>query len=240
MPIDTSIIICSYNRSNYIGRAIRSCLKQSLDKGRYETIVVDDASTDNTKDILQGFGDKIVPVMLPRNVGVAEASNEGIRKALGRFVIRVDSDDYINENTLLFMTEILDKNPDIGFVYADHLRVSEGEQVIERVSLDTLDKLYKHGAGVMFRKSYLEAIGLYDPEFRNAEDFDLLRRYIKQFNGYHLRLPLYRYRIHDGNMTSDLEGRKKWEERSIEKNENKTPSHTGDTFRHGQETAPQS
>lgn len=217
MSVDVSVIICSYNRANYLGRAIRSCLKQSLDRGRYEIVVVDDASTDNTKDIIQGFGDKIVPVLLEKNVGIAEASNEGIRKALGRFVIRVDSDDYINEHTLLFMTELLEKNPDIGFVFADHLRVSEGEQVIERVNLDTLDKLYKHGAGIMFRKQYLEAIGLYDPEFRNAEDFDLLRRYIKQFNGYHLRLPLYRYRIHNGNMTSDVEGRKKWEQKVDEK-----------------------
>lgn len=217
MSVDVSVIICSYNRANYLGRAIRSCLKQSLDRGRYEIVVVDDASTDNTKDIIQGFGDKIVPVLLEKNVGIAEASNEGIRKSLGRFVIRVDSDDYINEHTLLFMTELLEKNPDMGFVYADHLRVSEGEQVMERVNLDTLDKLYKHGAGIMFRKQYLEAIGLYDPEFRNAEDFDLLRRYIKNFNGYYLKLPLYRYRIHDGNMTSDLEARKKWEDKSNEK-----------------------
>ena len=149
---------------------------------------------------------------------MAEASNIGIKAALGSFVIRVDSDDYISENTLLFMTELLLTNPDIGFVYADHFRVDENENKIERVDINTLDVLYKHGAGIMFRKSYLEAIGLYDPEFRNAEDFDLLKRYIKNFNGYHLKYPCYRYRRHTGNMTADGEERKKWEQKSDAKN----------------------
>lgn len=221
MTIDTSIIIASYNNQKYLGRAIRSCLKQSLDRGRYEIIVVDDASTDKSSDVIVGFKDKIVPVMLDKNVGVAEVSNIGIRKALGSFVIRVDSDDYINEHTLLFMTELLIKNPDIGFIYADHLRVDENESIIERVNLDNLDILYKHGAGMMFRKSYLEAIGLYDPEFRNAEDFDLLKRYLKNFNGYHLKLPLYRYRRHSKNMTNDRGAREKWEQKSNEKDKDR-------------------
>ena len=220
MTIDTSIIITSYNKKPYIGRAIRSCLKQSLDKGRYEVIVVDDASTDDSKDVITGFSGKITPIMLDKNVGVAEASNIGIRAAMGTFIMRVDADDYINENTLLFMTEILLANPQIGFVYGDHLRVDKDEKILERVDINTLDLLFRHGAGILFRKSYLEAIGLYDPEFRNAEDFDLLRKYIKNFDGYHLRMPLYRYRIWDRQMTSDEGARKEWESRSIN-NENR-------------------
>jgi glycosyltransferase involved in cell wall biosynthesis len=219
MSIDCSVIITNYNRKEYLGRAIRSCLKQSLSKDRYEIIVVDDCSTDESRDVIVGFKDKIVPIMLDQNVGVAEASNIGIKSALGRFVIRVDSDDYINENLLLFMTEILNDNKDIGFVYGNHLRVDENETTIGRVDINTLDLLFRHGAGIMFRKSYLEAIGLYDKELRNAEDFDLLKRYIKNFNGYHLKFAGYRYRIHDGNMTRDEAERKKWENKSNEKHE---------------------
>jgi glycosyltransferase involved in cell wall biosynthesis len=218
MSIDTSIIICNYNNKQYLGRAIRSCLKQSLSKDRYEIIVVDDASTDKSIDVIAGFKDKIVPILLKENVGVAEASNIGIRNALGSFVIRVDADDYINENTLLFMTEILNANHDIGFIYSDHLRVDEQENIIERVNLDTLDALFRHGAGIMFRKSYLEAIGLYDSELKNAEDYDLLKRYIKNFNGYRIPLALYRYRRHQNNMTNDTRARKIWEAKSDDKN----------------------
>lgn len=221
MAIDTSIIITNYNNKAYLGRAIRSCLKQSIPKDKYEIIVVDDASTDESRDVLKGFKDRIVPVLLDKNVGVAEASNIGIREALGSFVIRVDSDDYINENTLLFMSEILQANPDIGFVYADHVRVDSTERPLEKVVVNTLDLLLRHGAGIMFRKSYLEAIGLYDSELRNAEDFDLLKRYIKNYDGYHLKVPLYRYRIHGKNMTANEDERKKWELKSNEKNQNR-------------------
>jgi glycosyltransferase involved in cell wall biosynthesis len=218
MSIDTSVIICNYNNKQYLGRAIRSCLKQSLDKERYEIIVIDDASTDQSRDVVDGFKDKIIPILLDKNVGVAEASNIGIKKALGSFVIRVDSDDYISENTLLFMTEILANNPDIGFVYADHIRVDRNERPLERIDINTPELLFRHGAGIIFRKSYLEAIGLYDSQLRNAEDFDLLKRYIKNYDGFHLKLPLYRYRQHDSNMTNDVGERKKWEKISENKN----------------------
>lgn len=166
-----------------------------------------------------GYRDDIVSILLKENVGVAQASNIAIKEAVGMYVIRVDSDDYINEHTLLFMTEILERNLDIGFVYCDHYRVAKDEKILERVNLDTLDLIFRHGAGIMFRKSYLEAIGLYDKDLRNAEDFDLLRRYIKNYDGYHLRLPLYRYRQHEGNMTKDEEERKRWETLSINKHE---------------------
>lgn len=218
MSIDTSVIICNHNNKQYLGRAIRSCLKQSLEKERYEVIVIDDASTDQSRDVIDGFKEKIVSIILDKNVGVAEASNVGIRNALGSFVIRVDSDDYINEHTLLFMTELLIANPDIGFVYTDHIRVDKNERPIERVNLSTPELLFRHGAGIMFRKSYLEAIGLYDSELRNAEDFDLLKRYIKNYDGFHLKLPLYRYRQHDTNMTNDVGERKRWEKISENKN----------------------
>lgn len=221
MSVDVSVVITNHNNSAYIGRAIRSCLKQSLPKEKYEVIVVDDASTDQSNDVIHTFGDRVIHIPLDRNVGVAEASNEGIRRAVGTFVVRVDSDDFISEHSLLFLSEILLNNPDIGFVYSDHIRVDKEERHLERVDLTTLDRLYRHGAGVMFRKSYLEAIGLYDKNLRNAEDYDLLRRYIKNFNGYHLRLPLYRYRIHDSNMTRDEAGRKEAEERVNQKYENR-------------------
>ena len=210
MP-ETSVIICNWNGAKYLARAIRSCLKQSLSKDKYEIVVVDDCSTDNSREIIESFGEKIVPVFLEKNGGVANASNVGIKKALGKYIIRVDADDYINQNTLLFLSEILNWNHDIGFAYTDHLRVDNDENILGRVVVNTVDLLLRHGAGIMFRKQYLETIGLYDPELRNAEDHHLIKRYYKNWDGYHLPLPLYRYRIHPEQMTADDEERKRWE-----------------------------
>lgn len=215
--IKTSVIITNYNYGRYLARCIRSCLNQTMSKEDYEIIVVDDGSTDDSKNVIESFGNKIKPVYLKKNYGVAYASNVGIKEAMGMFVVRVDGDDYINENMLLFMTETLSWNNDIGFVYCDHFRVNEKEEKVERVKLDTIEKLYNHGAGVMFRKSNLEALGLYDITLKNAEDYDLIVRYFKNFDGYYLRLPLYRYFRHGENMTSDELERANWEKKVKEK-----------------------
>lgn len=209
--LDTSIIITNYNRAEFLGRAIRSCLKQSLDKSRYEIIVVDDGSTDNSRVLISSFEeDGIIPIFLNKNGGVANASNEGIKKARGAFVMRVDSDDFIAENTLLFLTEIMSVNPEIGFVYTDHIRVNEKEKYLKRVDINTLDKLLNHGAGIIFRKTYLETIGLYDKIYKQAEDYDLIKRYLKNFNGYHFPMPLYRYTRHSGNITGNRKQRNEY------------------------------
>src|SRR5438045_3484332 len=98
--ISVSVIITNFNNKQYLGRAIRSCLNQSLDRKKFEIIIVDDCSTDKSQDVIVGYKKEVVSVPLDTNQGVAEASNIGIRNALGRYVIRVDSDDYINEHTL--------------------------------------------------------------------------------------------------------------------------------------------
>lgn len=214
--IDVSIIIRNYNNAPYVGRAIRSCLNQTFRAS--EIIVVDDASTDNSKEVIDTFREKIVRIYLNKNVGVAEAANAGIRNALGRFIFILDSDDYINSNTTLFMREILDKNPDIGFVYADHICVDENENQLNRVNLDTLEKILRHGAGIMMRKSYLEKLGLYDTIMRNAEDHELLLRYIKNFNGFRIPIPFYRYRQHPNQITKNQKEREKWEKIAENKN----------------------
>lgn len=211
MAIETSIIITNYNRKDLLEEAVESCLTQSLSRDKYEIVIVDDASVDGSQEVIKSFGNSVVPVFLEENVGVAEASNIGIRNASGRYIIRVDSDDCIKWHTLLFMSEILKENPGIGFVYPDHLLMDRDGCPITRLDINTLDLLFSHGAGIMFRKTYLEAIGLYDKRLRNSEDFDLLKRYIRNFNGYHLALPLYLYRQHEGNMTRDKEERRKWD-----------------------------
>ena len=201
--MDISVIVLNRNRGRFLGRCLRSCLSQSLPKNKYEIIVVDDYSTDESPIVINSFGDSVRPIFLKKNVGISRASNIGIEKALGNLVIRVDADDYIAEHTLLFLSEIMHANKDIGFAYTDHFRVDEKGKILKRVDLDSLDKILNHGAGVMFRKSNLEALGLYDENFQVAEDYDLILRYLKNFNGFHLPLPLYRYCRHSGNITKN-------------------------------------
>tara|TARA_Y100000034_G_scaffold23597_3_gene27351 strand:- start:1144 stop:1710 length:567 start_codon:yes stop_codon:yes gene_type:complete len=162
-----------------------------LEPSAYEIIVVDDASEDDSWEIIRSYGNLIKPIRHVKNTGVAMASNTGIREAAGEYIVRVDGDDFINRNFLHTMSEVLEWNKDIGFVYCDHIVVKE--DMTRQISINTLDKLLNHGAGVMFRKEYIEAIGLYKEDLKNCEDYDLILRYIKNFDGYRLRLPYYRY-----------------------------------------------
>jgi len=205
--IKISIIVTCYNLEDYIARAINSCLNQTLSSESYEVIVVDDMSTDRSWEVISRFGSLVKSIKLDKNSGVASASNEGIRAASGKYVVRVDGDDFINKNFLLSMSEVLEWNEDLGFVYCDHIVVNESLE--RRQEINTLEMLLDHGAGIMFRKKYLESIGLYDESLRNREDYDLLLRYIKNFNGYHLRLPYYRYFKRSGSLSSLVAEREK-------------------------------
>jgi glycosyltransferase involved in cell wall biosynthesis len=200
-----SVIITCYNLEKYIARAINSCLNQTLSDSLYEIIVVDDCSTDSSWNTISSFGSMIKAVRHETNLGVACASNTGIKIAKGKYIARVDGDDFINKNFMYTMSQFLEWNDDIGFAYCDHIVVNENLE--RKQSMNTLEKILDHGAGIVFRKKYLEAIGLYDENLRNREDYDLILRYIKNFNGHHVRLPYYRYFKRSGSLSTDLQMR---------------------------------
>ena len=207
-----SIIITNYNYSKYISRAIRSCLNQSI-SSNIEVIVIDDCSTDNSVMVIDNnfTSNEIKKYFLEENKGVAYCSNFGIKKAQGLYVIRVDADDYIHEKMIEYLLEFLEMNNEYSFAYCDHIRVDEHEIKSDRIYLNDDETLFDHGAGVLFKKSHLEVIGLYDESMLNCEDMLLLKK-LKQnnFNGIYVKLPLYRYFRHDNNMTNDKNDRKKW------------------------------
>lgn len=196
-----SVIITCYNLENYISRSIASCINQTLDERDYEIIVVDDGSTDKSKDFINKFKGIVRFINCQNNSGVAHASNLGIKESKGTYIVRVDGDDYINKNFLKTTKEILDYNEDIGFVYCDHIVVNE--KLERKMELNTLEKILDHGAGIVFRKKYLDILGGYEEKYSTREDYDLISRYFKNFDGYHLRLPYYRYFKRNNSLSSD-------------------------------------
>jgi len=207
-----SFIICVYNGEKYIDRAIRSCLNQVLIDIATEVIVIDDASTDNTGDVCKAFGSSIVYKRMKVNSGVSVCSNVGINLAKSEFYMRVDSDDFINNLTLMNLLPILIHNPHYDFVVNDHVRVDLHGQKNIVVSLDSIHQVFRHGAGVLFRKKSVVDAGMYDESLRNCEDFDLLAKMIFLFKSeyFHYPVPLYRYYIHDSNLTGSESRKSSW------------------------------
>ena len=99
-----SIVIASYNIEKYISKSINSVLSQSYKD--YELIVVDDASTDGTADVIKEYKDKIKFIEHKENKMLGGTRNTGIKEANGKYIIFLDGDDYLNND---FVLEKLDK-----------------------------------------------------------------------------------------------------------------------------------
>ena len=195
-----SLIITTYNYAHYIERAIRSALDQSLGNSEYEIIVVNDASTDATGQILDNYSDVVRVFNLSENMGLAGARNFGIRKARGQFVTFLDADDYLHSEALRAQNLFLSENNAFDAVAIDYYVVNERGQHIEHIS--SSEKPI--ACGIMFRKDYLFNIGLYDENFTAREEEDLRIRWEEAGYGiYHIPVPLYRYRMHENNLTKD-------------------------------------
>lgn len=202
-----SVIIPVFNQERYIGRCIRSILDQSLPLSDYEIIVIDDCSHDNTLKILNKFSDQINLIKHKVNKGLPTALNKGIKAANGRFIIRLDSDDYVHFEYLNILSLYLKMNSEVDAVSCDYLEVNDKEEILNRFSQD----LKPVGCAVMFRIEHLIDIGLYKETQLWNEEKELMNRFLEKYSITHLNFPLYRYRKHDGNMTNDKEMMTKFE-----------------------------
>ena len=168
-----SVIVAVYNQEKFIGRCLRSLLHQTIPHENYEIIVINDGSTDRTPYALELFHDAIRPITNETNIGLPASINRGILAARSPYIVRVDSDDYVNLNFLNFLHFYLEQNRYADAVACDYLLVNDAEEVLERANC--MD--HPIACGIMFRKQQLIDIGMYDEDFRCHEDQDLRIRF---------------------------------------------------------------
>lgn len=194
-----SIIVTNYNYSKYIQRCIRSCIDQKYVS--HEVVVVDDCSTDDSEEQLSPFLENITFLKTKNNSGVAGAANLGISKCRGRFFIRVDSDDYVHSEMCHILSKYLQMNRDSFCVSCDYILVDEMENKITRKYAEVDDI----SCGIMYRKDLFVELGSYNPEMRHKEERELRKRLGSDYKIDHLRMPFYRYRMHNSNKTKSKE-----------------------------------
>lgn len=163
--------------------------------------MVNDASTDETAEILKDYDDILRAINLKENVGLSEARNIGIRKSLGRFVVFLDADDYIHRDMLLMQYNFLTLTQKFDACAVDYLFVDEDEKHMESASVDEAPI----ACGIMYSKDNLFDVGLYDTKFKAREEEDFRIRYLKKYDIHRIPLPLYRYRRHKSNLTNNEE-----------------------------------
>tara|TARA_A100000164_G_scaffold376494_1_gene413669 strand:- start:504 stop:1163 length:660 start_codon:yes stop_codon:yes gene_type:complete len=195
-----SVIVCTYNHDKWIERCLRSILNQEIiASDDFEIILVDDASVDSTPEVLKKFllEKNLTVIRNELNIGLPSSINKAMRVSNGRYIVRVDSDDYVQRSFLYHLKFFLDYNRYYQAVCVDYLKVDENEEVISREN----GSINEIACGVMFRRECLFDIGLYNENYKMREGHDLRRRFEKEFKIGHLELPLYKYRDHADNRT---------------------------------------
>jgi CMP-N-acetylneuraminic acid synthetase len=202
-----SVIIPVHNYGRYLRQAIQSVLSQQF--ADYDIIIVNDGSTDNTAEVLREFENRagIKLITHRENQGLARSCHEAIQASTGEYVIRLDADDYFDENALLVLSSVLENHAEVGVVYPDYFLISEEGKILDYVRLPKVAEEVKlldlpaNGAGPMFRRSCYEAVGGYDLNLRVEDNYDLWLKFLNRFKVYNVNLPLFYYRRHGSNMT---------------------------------------
>ena len=134
-PPLVSIVINNYNYASFVGQAIDSALNQSY--GKVEVIVVDDGSKDNSRDIINSYGDKIVPVF-QENGGQAAAFNAGFAHSSGDIICLLDADDLVLQNRAEQVVNMFRQHPEIDWFFHESAPVDA-----DKITNLTLTELYK-------------------------------------------------------------------------------------------------
>jgi glycosyltransferase involved in cell wall biosynthesis len=188
-----TLCITNYKKEKSLDRAIRSCESQLSNGIDINTIIVNDGSPNfNKKRFLNEFP-SVKIIDYKKNNGVSYASNQALNYLKSDYYMRVDADDYIGVKTCLILSSILDENNKMPFVYGDILLIDKKFKT-KKILRNKRNLLLEHGAGIMFRTSFLKSVGGYDQKIKNCEDFDLIIRIEKKFGqGFYLPVSYYKY-----------------------------------------------
>ncbi|MFC2043814.1 glycosyltransferase [Chloroflexota bacterium] len=205
-----TVYIPIYNYGAYLKEAVDSVLRQTYDD--WELIIIDDGSTDDTPEVLTQFkGNPKIRIYHQENQGLTKTNNKAIELARGRYIMRLDADDYLDDNALLVLTNVLDRKAAVSLVYSDYFVISEEGAILR---LERRNKVYEddqlldlpsHAACTMLRKSCLVELGGYNEDIPRQDGYDLWIRLIQKYQVDNVNLPLFYYRRHTGSMSASMD-----------------------------------
>jgi glycosyltransferase involved in cell wall biosynthesis len=200
---EVSVVLTVLNGERVIHRAVDSVLAQTFRD--FTFYIVNDGSTDGTLAILESYrrcDSRIVLINHEKNMGIAAALNAGIARAGGGLIIRADADDFNFPDRFEKQITFMREHPDIDVLGGAMERVTSAGRVFSITRQPETDAAIKKKMyvrvpffhpTVVFRKSFWEKNGGYDPRWRQCEDFDLWLRGYKEAKYYNLPDLLVRY-----------------------------------------------
>lgn len=208
-----SIIIPTFNRSDFITIALDSVLKQTCND--YEIVVIDDGSSDDTREVLKPYQDNI-RYFYQDNKGIPTTRNRGIREATGDYIAFLDSDDYWLPEKLERQMECFSKNPRYGMIATRCSSISPDGKLRAKnrpgksgwVLIDLFKANFIRTSSAMIKKGCLETVGLFDESLPECEEYDLWLRIANQYPIGFINDPLTVYTDNPKGVSTDsLAGR---------------------------------
>ena len=174
-----TVLLSIYNGERYVKEAIDSILNQTYNN--FEFLIIDDASTDNTPEILQSYNDPRIKVIRnSENLGLTKSLNIGLGLARGEYIARIDADDISMPERFTEEVNYLDSNSDVAVVGTGRENIDDNGKVIETVippKIVSFEHLLKGNqfqhSSVMFRKEIVVKEGGYCPLMHCCQDYYL-------------------------------------------------------------------
>lgn len=211
-PVVT-VYIPSRNYGKFLGQAIASVRGQLY--RQWELILVDDASDDDTTSLCEAAclqdPERIRQVRFDRPRGLQHIANHVLGLSRGRYLMRLDADDWLDESALLLMAAKLDSDSRLGIVYGNYFYTDSAGRVIgieRRHRLGEEDRarhLPPHGACTMVRSRLLKAVGGYSEDVDAQDGWELWYKLASRTEAASLEAPLFYYRQHDESLSRDSE-----------------------------------
>ena len=210
-----SVVIPAYNQAEFLAATIQSVLNQTYQN--FEVIVVNDASTDNTEEVIGQFDDpRLKYIVHEENQRLSATRNTGIKASKGKIIFLLDADDLFHPEKLQAHVEFLEKHPEIGVSYNARFELNHSSNTVREmwrppftVGLKDLILGFPFSpSDTVVRREWMFQVGLFDPEVGTAEDTDFPCRLALagcQFAGIDRAL-IYR-RYHSGRGRKNLPGR---------------------------------
>lgn len=213
-----TVLLPVYNGARTLSQAVDSVLRQDYED--FELLVIDDASTDGSSDLVRGYAGRdprVTALVHERNVGLARTLNEGLERARYDFVARLDQDDEALPNRLREQMSFLEANPGVAVAGSwvlhmgarpEHDRLVRLPTEPDEIAATLPHENCLYHPSVMLRRLEVLESGGYRGEFRNAEDYDLWLRLARVHELANIARPLIRYRFSVDGMTLG----RKWEQ----------------------------
>ena len=206
-----TVIIPNHNYARYLDQAIQSVLEQSYDN--LELIVVNNGSTDNSMEVLEGYGNKIRLINQP-NFGQSGARNSGLLASKGEYIAFLDADDFWDLTKLEKQIELLNETTQLVYCGISPFK-DPGRKKLQSVlpkykgncanyfiNFPGESIVLSGESTALFSRELLKRVGIFDEELNSTAGWDFFRRCSWLTNFDFISEPLVNYRLHSSNMSN--------------------------------------